>query len=126
MNKSGYLEIKATNVGSQTVLANIVEMVKKAQLKPSIQRIADIIAKYFIPLIFIIALASSIYWIVVEHASLQFVITVFATILVVSCPCALGIATPMVVSLGTGSKRRYFNKGRKILGKISIYRYNSI
>ena len=122
MNKSGYLEIKATNVGSQTVLANIVEMVKKAQAtKPSIQRIADIIAKYFIPLIFIIALASSIYWIVVEHASLQFVITVFATILVVSCPCALGIATPMVVSLGIGKAARegILIKGGKYLEKLA-------
>ncbi|HSF00206.1 MAG TPA: copper-translocating P-type ATPase [Nitrososphaeraceae archaeon] len=122
MNKSGYLEIKATNVGSQTVLANIVEMIKKAQAtKPSIQRIADIIAKYFIPLIFIIALASSIYWIVVEHASLQFVITVFATILVVSCPCALGIATPMVVSLGIGKAARegILIKGGKYLEKLA-------
>ncbi|HEX2408962.1 MAG TPA: heavy metal translocating P-type ATPase, partial [Nitrososphaeraceae archaeon] len=122
MNKSGYLEIKATNVGSQTVLANIVEMVKKAQAtKPSIQRIADTIAKYFIPLIFIIALASSIYWLIVAHASLQFVITVFATVLVVSCPCALGIATPMVVALGIGKAARegILIKGGKYLEKLA-------
>ncbi len=122
VNKSGYLEIKATNVGSQTVLANIVEMVKKARTtKPSIQRIADTIAKYFIPLIFIIALASSIYWLVIGQASIQFVITVFATVLVVSCPCALGIATPMVVSLGVGKAARegILIKGGKYLEKLS-------
>ncbi len=122
INKSGYLEIKATNVGSQTVLANIVEMVKKARTtKPHIQRIADTIAKYFIPLIFIIALASSIYWLVVAQASLHFVITVFATVLVVSCPCALGIATPMVVSLGVGKAARegILIKGGKYLEKLA-------
>lgn len=122
LNKSGYLEIKATNVGSQTVLANIVEMVKKARsTKPSIQRIADTIAKYFIPLIFAIALASSIYWLVVAQAPIQFVITVFATVLVVSCPCALGIATPMVVSLGVGKAARegILIKGGKYLEMLS-------
>lgn len=122
VNKSGYLEIKATNVGSQTLLANIVEMVKKARAtKPHIQRIADTIAKYFIPLIFIIALASSIYWLVVVQTSIQFVITVFATVLVVSCPCALGIATPMVVSLGVGKAARegILIKGGKYLEKLS-------
>jgi Cu+-exporting ATPase len=122
LNKSGYLEIKATNVGSQTVLANIVEMVKKARTtKPNIQRIADTIAKYFIPLIFSIALTSSIYWLVVAQASLHFVITVFATVLVVSCPCALGIATPMVVSLGVGKAARegILIKGGKYLERLS-------
>lgn len=122
LNKSGYLEIKATNVGSQTVLANIVEMVKRARsTKPSIQRIADTIASYFIPLIFVIALASSLYWFLVAQAPLQFVITVFATVLVVSCPCALGIATPMVVSLGVGKAARegILIKGGKYLEKLS-------
>jgi Cu+-exporting ATPase len=121
VNKNGYLEIKATNVGSQTVLANIVEMVKRASsTKPSIQRIADTIAKYFIPLIFAIALASSLYWLIIGQA-FQFVITVFATVLVVSCPCALGIATPMVVSLGVGKAARegILIKGGKYLEKLS-------
>ena len=99
-NKNGYLHIKATSVGSQTVLANIVEMVKKAkESKPSIQRIADKCAKYFIPLYLQSLIASSIYWLVIVQMPIQFGITVFATVLVVSCPCALGIATPMVISL---------------------------
>jgi len=122
VNKSGYLEIKATNVGSQTILANIVEMVKQARTtKPSIQRIADTIAKFFIPLILAIALSSSIYWLIIGQASIQFVITVFATVLVVSCPCALGIATPTVVSLGVGKAARegILIKGGKYLEKLS-------
>lgn len=103
INKNGYLQIKVTNVGSQTVLANIVDLVKRAKTsKPPIQRIADTAAKYFIPIVFAIAMSSSLYWLIAAQAPIQFVITVFATVLVVSCPCALGIATPMVVSLGVG------------------------
>ena len=122
VNKNGYLEIEATNIGSQTILANIVEMVKRASsTKPSIQRIADTIAKYFIPLIFAIALVSSLYWLIIGQAPIQFVITIFATVLVVSCPCALGIATPMVVSLGVGKAARegILIKGGKYLEKLS-------
>ena len=91
---------------AQTVLASIVEMVIKARAnKPSIQRIADRCAKYFIPVVLSIAVSSSLYWMLVGQASTQFVVTVFATVLVVSCPCALGIATPMVVSLGVGKEQ---------------------
>ena len=105
-NKNGYLHIKASSVGAQTVLASIVEMVIKARAnKPSIQRIADRCAKYFIPVVLSIAVSSSLYWMLVGQASTQFVVTVFATVLVVSCPCALGIATPMVVSLGVGKEQ---------------------
>ena len=116
-NKNGYLHIKASSVGAQTVLASIVEMVIKARAnKPSIQRIADRCAKYFIPVVLSIAVSSSLYWMLVGQASTQFVVTVFATVLVVSCPCALGIATPMVVSLGVGKagKTWHIDKGWKI------------
>jgi len=122
INKNGYLHVRATNVGSQTVLSNIIEMVKKARTnKPSIQRIADRCAKYFIPIVFTIAVVSSIYWLLVTQMPIQFVITVFATVLVVSCPCALGIATPMVVSLGIGKAARQgiLIKGGKYLEKLA-------
>ncbi len=121
-NKNGYLHIKATSVGSQTVLANIVEMVRQAKAsKPSIQRIADKCAKYFVPIVFAIALASSIYWLIIVDVPIQFGITVFATILVVSCPCALGIATPMVISLGIGkaAKDGILIKGGKYFEKLA-------
>ena len=121
-NKNGYLHIKATSVGSHTVLANIIEMVVKARAsKPSIQRIADRCAKYFIPVVLGIASLSSLYWLLVGQFPIQFAVTVFATVLVVSCPCALGIATPMVVSLGVGNaaKQGVLIKGGKYLEKLA-------
>jgi P-type Cu+ transporter len=122
VNKNGYIHVKATSVGSQTVLANIIELISKAKTnKPSIQRIADKCAKYFIPIVFSIAIISSLYWLIVAQALIQFSITVFATVLVVSCPCALGIATPMVVSLAIGkaAKQGIIIKGGKYLEKLA-------
>jgi Cu+-exporting ATPase len=122
INKNGYLQFKATNVGNHTVLANIIEMVKSARMsKAPIQRIADRAVQYFIPIVLSIAIASSLYWILVAHQSIPFAITVFATILVVSCPCALGIATPMVISLGIDRAARegVFIKGGQYLEKLS-------
>ena len=121
-NKNGYLHVKATSVGSQTVLANIIEMVVKARAsKSSIQRIADRCAKYFIPVVLGIAALSSLYWLLVGQFPIQFAVTVFATVLVVSCPCALGIATPMVVSLGVGNAAKHgvLIKGGKYLEKLA-------
>lgn len=107
INKNGYLRFKATNVGSDTVLAHIVEIVEKARMsKAPVQRIADRAVRYFIPIVLSIAVAASFYWLLVAQQSIPFVVTVFATILVVSCPCALGIATPMVISLGIDRSAR--------------------
>jgi Cu+-exporting ATPase len=122
INKNGYLQFKATNVGNHTVLANIIEMVKRARMsKAPIQRIADRAVQYFIPIVLSIAIASSLYWISVGHQAITFAVTVFATILVVSCPCALGIATPMVISLGIDRAARegVFIKGGQYLEKLS-------
>jgi P-type Cu+ transporter len=108
INKNGYLQFKATTVGSHTVLASIIEMVKRAKMsKAPVQRIADRAVQYFIPIILSIAIASSLYWLFVAHQPISFAVTVFATILVVSCPCALGIATPMVISLGIDGAARH-------------------
>jgi len=98
-------------------------MVSKAkENKPSIQRIADKCAKYFIPVVFTIALVSSLYWLMIIGAPISFGVTVFATVLVVSCPCALGIATPMVISLGIGkaAKQGILIKGGKYLEKLAL------
>jgi P-type Cu+ transporter len=122
INKNGYVQFKATNVGKHTVLANIIEMVKSARMsKAPIQRIADRAVQYFIPIVLSIAIASSLYWIFVGNQSITFAVTVFATILVVSCPCALGIATPMVISLGIDRAARegVFIKGGQYLEKLS-------
>ena len=122
INENGYLQFKATNVGNHTMLSSIIEMVKRARMsKAPIQRIADRAVQYFIPIVLSIAIASSLYWILVAHQSIPFGITVFATILVVSCPCALGIATPMVISLGIDKAARegVFIKGGQYLEKLS-------
>jgi Cu+-exporting ATPase len=122
INKNGYLQFKATTVGSHTVLASIIEMVKRAKMsKAPVQRIADRAVRYFIPIILSIAIASSLYWFFVAHQPISFAVTVFATILVVSCPCALGIATPMVISLGIDKAARHgvLIKGGQYLEKLS-------
>jgi P-type Cu+ transporter len=122
INKNGYLQFKATSVGNHTVLASIIEMVKRARMsKAPIQRIADRAVQYFIPIVLFIAIASSLYWIFIGHQTISFAITVFATILVVSCPCALGIATPMAISLGIDRAARegVFIKGGQYLEKLS-------
>ena len=122
INKNGYLQFKASAVGRHTVLASIIDMVKKARLsKAPVQRLADKAVRYFIPIVLSIALASSLYWLFVAHESIPFAITVFATVLVVSCPCALGIATPMVISLGIdrAAKGGILIKGGQYLEKLS-------
>lgn len=107
INKNGYLQFRATNVGSKTVLANIIEMVRRARMsKAPVQRIADKAVQYFIPIVLSIAIGASLYWYLIAHEPIAFAVTVFATILVVSCPCALGIATPMVISLGIDKAAR--------------------
>jgi Cu+-exporting ATPase len=122
INKNGYIQFKATSVGNDTVLANIIEMIKKAKRsKAPIQRIADRAVQFFIPIVLSVAIISSLYWILLSHEPVSFGITVFATVLVVSCPCALGIATPMVVSLGIdrASREGILIKGGEYLEKLA-------
>jgi Cu+-exporting ATPase len=122
INKNGYLKFKATNVGSHTVLANIIELVERAKTsKASVQRIADRAIRHFIPIVLLIAIASSLFWLFVAGEHLPFALTVFATVLVVACPCALGIATPMVVSLGIdkAAKEGVLIKGGEYLEKLA-------
>jgi len=122
INTNGYLQFKANKVEQDTVLANIVRMVENAKTsKAHVQKIADRAVRYFIPIVFLIAISASLYWLLVAQEPISFVVTVFATILVVSCPCALGIATPMVVSLGIdkGTKQGILIKGGEYLEKLS-------
>lgn len=106
INKNGYLRFEATQIGSHTALANIISLVEQARTsKAPIQRIADRVVEHFVPIVFLVAIASSLFW-VVSLQSIPFALTVFATVLVVACPCALGIATPMVISLGVDRAAR--------------------
>lgn len=121
INKNGYLRFEATSVGNHTVLASIIEMVEKARMsKVSVQRIADRAVQYFIPIVLFIAMASSLFWFFTK-TDLAMALTVFATVLVVACPCALGIATPMVVSIGIdkAARKGILIKGGKYLERLA-------
>jgi Cu+-exporting ATPase len=103
LNKNGSLTFKATRVGKDTVLAEIITLVEEAQgSRPPVQRIADRAVTYFIPTILTIAAASFVYWYFVAHNTLLFALTALISVLVVACPCALGLATPTAVTVGIG------------------------
>lgn len=103
VNKNGALKFEATRIGKDTVLAQIIRLVESAQgSKPSVQRIADKAVTYFIPTVLTIAIVSFITWYFVLGSTLLFGLTVLISILVVACPCALGLATPTAVTVGIG------------------------
>ena len=103
INKNGALKFKAARIGKDTVLAQIINLVESAQgSKPPVQRIADKAVTYFIPTILTIAIVSFILWYFVFGSTLLFGVTVLISILVVACPCALGLATPTAVTVGIG------------------------
>lgn len=104
LNKSGSIIFKATRVGKDTALARIISMVKRAQnSKPPIGRLADVIAAYFVPAIMIIAIVSAMVWFNFgPEPSSVFAIVSATTVLIIACPCALGLATPMSVMVGVG------------------------
>ncbi|MBI2085606.1 MAG: heavy metal translocating P-type ATPase [Candidatus Aenigmarchaeota archaeon] len=102
INKSGLLKIKAANVGADTTLAQIIDLVGKAQLsKVPIQRLADKVSAYFVPIVILIALISSVAWYAVT-SDFIFSLTVAIMVLIIACPCALGLATPTAILVGTG------------------------
>jgi Cu+-exporting ATPase len=103
LNKNGVLKFKATKVGKDTVLAQIISLVEQAQgSRPPIQRIADRAVSYFIPTILTIAFASFAIWYFIIGETLLFSLTRLISVLVVACPCALGLATPTAVTVGIG------------------------
>jgi Cu+-exporting ATPase len=103
INKAGVLKFKAQKVGSETALAQIIKLVEEAQgSKAPIQRIADRVVSYFIPAVLFSALIAFSIWYFSLGATFLFALTVFVAILVVACPCALGIATPTAVMVGMG------------------------
>lgn len=103
INQDGVLKIKALKVGKETLLSNIIRLVEKAQSsRPPVQRIADTAVKYFIPVILIIAILTFSLWYFVFNSTLLFALTTLISILVVACPCALGLATPTAVTVGIG------------------------
>lgn len=104
INKSGTILFKATRVGKDTALSQIINMVKRAQnSKPPIGRLADVISSYFVPAVMIIAVITALAWLNFGPAPVAaFAIVCATTVLIIACPCALGLATPMSVMVGIG------------------------
>ena len=102
INKTGTFKFKATKVGEDTALAQIIKLVEDAQgSKAPISHIADVVSSYFVPAVISIALISGIAWFIAVH-NFVFSLTVFVSVLVIACPCALGLATPTAIMVGTG------------------------
>ncbi|GAC16843.1 heavy metal translocating P-type ATPase [Aliiglaciecola lipolytica] len=104
INKSGSIVFRAERVGKDTALAQIINMVKRAQnSKPPIGRLADMISAYFVPVVMIIAVISALVWLNFGPSpEVAFAIVSATTVLIIACPCALGLATPMSVMVGVG------------------------
>lgn len=102
INKNGFIKYKATKVGQDTALAQIIKLVEDAQgSKAQIAKIADVISAYFVPVVILLAIISSVSWLIAGE-SFIFSLTVFISVLVIACPCALGLATPTAIMVGTG------------------------
>jgi len=104
INKTGSFQFEATKVGKDTALAHIIRMVEEAQgSKAPIQRLADVIASYFVPTVIGIATITFIIWYLLGPApALTFALLNFVAVLIIACPCALGLATPTAIMVGTG------------------------
>ena len=102
INSYGMIHIQASRVGRDTVLARIIRLVEEAQgSKAPISRLADVISGYFVPVVIAVALLSSGIWLI-SGASWVFSLNIFIAVLVIACPCALGLATPTAIMVGTG------------------------
>jgi len=105
INKTGSIKYKATKVGKDTALSQIIKLVEDAQgSKPPIAALADLVCEKFVPAVIVIAVLSGLYWFFLggEPEALWFAMRIFITILVIACPCALGLATPTSIMVGTG------------------------
>ena len=103
VSRSGYLELEATRVGGDTTLSQIVKLMEEASSsKAPISRLADRISGVFVPVVMSIAAAAALLWAFVGGQSLTFCLSVGIAVLVISCPCALGLATPVAIMVGTG------------------------
>jgi Cu+-exporting ATPase len=103
LNQSGAFRFRATRVGQDTVLQEIVRLVERAQgTRPPIQRLADVVAAYFVPTILLLATLTFFGWLVAGHVGAASALVKATSVLVIACPCALGLATPTAVMVGTG------------------------
>ena len=120
MNKHGSLTIKATAVGGNTVLASIIKMVEEAQgSKPPIQKAADRIVSYFVPVVILISIVTFAGWMLL-FGNFVSALTAAIAVLVIACPCAIGLATPTAIMVGTGrgAEHGILIKGGEALEKV--------
>jgi Cu+-exporting ATPase len=107
INKNGSIQIRATKVGKDSALGQIIKLVEEAQgSKAPIAKLADIISGYFVPIVMVLALISSLVWFIFK-GDFIFSLTIFISVLVIACPCALGLATPTAIMVGSGKATEY-------------------
>ena len=103
LNTTGSLRFKAEKVGSETALARIIKMIEEAQgSKAPIASMADRVSLYFVPVVIVLAFASGLSWFIIGQTEFTFALRIFIAVLVIACPCALGLATPTAIMVGTG------------------------
>ena len=120
INGSSFLKVKATRVGADTTLAKIVQVVQEARnTKAPVERLVNTIAAYFVPIVITIAVATFIIWVGFARKPVSFAFTTAVAVLVIACPCALGLATPaaIVVGAGKGAENGILIKGGEYLEK---------
>lgn len=102
INKSGYVEVKATKIGENSTLSQIIKLVEEASAtKAPVAKLADKISGVFVPIVIAIAVVSSVVWLLLGYGA-EFSLSTGIAVLVISCPCALGLATPTAIMTGTG------------------------
>ena len=103
INKNGSIKFRAEKVGADTALAQIIKLVEDAQGKKApIAKLADTVSGYFVPIVITIAIVTALLWFTIGGKGVEFTLTIFISVLVIACPCALGLATPTAIMVGTG------------------------
>ena len=126
INKNGLLKVRATKIGQDTVLSQIITLVEEAKTgKAKLEKMVDQVAKYFVPAIIIIAIGVFLGWYFIGNAGLTYSILAFVSVMIIACPCALGLATPAALMMGAGKGAEYgiLYKGGEhieIAGKVNI------
>ena len=117
VNKNGYIEYTAEKIGEDTAISQIIKLVEEAQGKKApIARLADVISAYFVPAVILLAIIAAVVWTIAGESN-EFCITIFISVLVIACPCALGLATPtaIMIATGQGAKNGILIKGGEVL-----------
>lgn len=118
MNTAGLLRVRASKVGADTVLSNIVRLVEEAQMaRAPIQRLADRVSAFFVPAVMLIATAAGLGWYLSGGLPLNYALLAFVSVIIIACPCALGLATPAAILVGTakGAQNGILIKGGEYL-----------